>query len=385
MLGVNAVVIPLGSADPRGPRNSPHDVRSRKIESMNRVGRNDPCPCGSGRKWKKCCGAPTPTVIGSEAVAEKGALFGSGTAIRLLKSFERAAEPRSYRIMPTAEFSALTGLAERNQVYWSEILFRAHFGACTGMLRLNEWLNGSERAQADGNVLMLAAGIRGFLEACADTWAGFSDVAPTLADCHTVVRRAINGELSEEMALAPELESMLIHFSYARKLSPGEGPALHSATTARDCVSVLSESVPDVVNVYHALCDYTHPAAPSLFRFAGESTHPDTLTFDPTAGSRKLAEIVVLSEHVGKVALVLGVGPLVTTLKVLNAFGFAPAATPWADGLDLGFSDVWRDLNRRLSSEAGPNTASEEQRQKIMADLNAQYLPFGSSKRRKNR
>ena len=23
-----------------------------------RVGRNDPCPCGSGKKFKKCCGAP---------------------------------------------------------------------------------------------------------------------------------------------------------------------------------------------------------------------------------------------------------------------------------------------------------------------------------------
>ena len=23
----------------------------------NLVGRNDPCPCGSGRKYKKCCGA----------------------------------------------------------------------------------------------------------------------------------------------------------------------------------------------------------------------------------------------------------------------------------------------------------------------------------------
>ncbi|MBI4881137.1 MAG: SEC-C domain-containing protein [Planctomycetes bacterium] len=23
------------------------------------VGRNDPCPCGSGRKYKKCCGANT--------------------------------------------------------------------------------------------------------------------------------------------------------------------------------------------------------------------------------------------------------------------------------------------------------------------------------------
>jgi uncharacterized protein YecA (UPF0149 family) len=22
-----------------------------------KVGRNDPCPCGSGRKYKKCCGS----------------------------------------------------------------------------------------------------------------------------------------------------------------------------------------------------------------------------------------------------------------------------------------------------------------------------------------
>lgn len=24
---------------------------------MDKVGRNDPCPCGSGKKYKKCCGA----------------------------------------------------------------------------------------------------------------------------------------------------------------------------------------------------------------------------------------------------------------------------------------------------------------------------------------
>jgi uncharacterized protein len=24
-----------------------------------KVGRNDPCPCGSGKKFKKCCGAST--------------------------------------------------------------------------------------------------------------------------------------------------------------------------------------------------------------------------------------------------------------------------------------------------------------------------------------
>ncbi|MDD3234623.1 MAG: SEC-C metal-binding domain-containing protein [Candidatus Omnitrophica bacterium] len=24
---------------------------------QNKVGRNEPCPCGSGKKFKKCCGA----------------------------------------------------------------------------------------------------------------------------------------------------------------------------------------------------------------------------------------------------------------------------------------------------------------------------------------
>lgn len=26
------------------------------VRSSPKVGRNDPCPCGSGRKFKKCCG-----------------------------------------------------------------------------------------------------------------------------------------------------------------------------------------------------------------------------------------------------------------------------------------------------------------------------------------
>ena len=34
----------------------------RKPVSVTKIGRNDPCPCGSGKKYKKCCGAD-----GSEA------------------------------------------------------------------------------------------------------------------------------------------------------------------------------------------------------------------------------------------------------------------------------------------------------------------------------
>jgi uncharacterized protein YchJ len=33
---------------PSGPLNIP--------KSNKKVGRNEPCPCGSGKKYKKCCG-----------------------------------------------------------------------------------------------------------------------------------------------------------------------------------------------------------------------------------------------------------------------------------------------------------------------------------------
>ena len=32
---------------------SPH----KPMIAENKVGRNDPCPCGSGKKYKKCCGS----------------------------------------------------------------------------------------------------------------------------------------------------------------------------------------------------------------------------------------------------------------------------------------------------------------------------------------
>lgn len=30
--------------------------KAQPVRSAPRAGRNDPCPCGSGKKYKKCCG-----------------------------------------------------------------------------------------------------------------------------------------------------------------------------------------------------------------------------------------------------------------------------------------------------------------------------------------
>jgi uncharacterized protein YchJ len=31
-------------------------IPSNPVHKENKVGRNDPCPCGSGKRYKKCCG-----------------------------------------------------------------------------------------------------------------------------------------------------------------------------------------------------------------------------------------------------------------------------------------------------------------------------------------
>ena len=37
-------------------RNNSASVSNEPIRNENKIGRNDPCPCGSGKKYKKCCG-----------------------------------------------------------------------------------------------------------------------------------------------------------------------------------------------------------------------------------------------------------------------------------------------------------------------------------------
>lgn len=47
----------------------PIDTRGQYVSGKRdgtQPGRNDPCPCSSGRKWKKCCGGPNPPETSNE-------------------------------------------------------------------------------------------------------------------------------------------------------------------------------------------------------------------------------------------------------------------------------------------------------------------------------
>jgi preprotein translocase subunit SecA len=43
----------------RGDGRRPQTSKQTPYRAGPKVGRNDPCPCGSGKKYKKCCGVPT--------------------------------------------------------------------------------------------------------------------------------------------------------------------------------------------------------------------------------------------------------------------------------------------------------------------------------------
>ena len=50
---------PPSSSDQSQPSEAPEipKVATPVVRDAPKVGRNDPCPCGSGKKYKKCCGA----------------------------------------------------------------------------------------------------------------------------------------------------------------------------------------------------------------------------------------------------------------------------------------------------------------------------------------
>ena len=42
-------------------RNPPAAPARKLPLRSSKIGRNHPCPCGSGKKYKKCCGDNTPS------------------------------------------------------------------------------------------------------------------------------------------------------------------------------------------------------------------------------------------------------------------------------------------------------------------------------------
>ena len=51
------VIRAVGEGFANGSNGQKKTTQAQKPVRVEKIGRNDPCPCGSGKKYKKCCGA----------------------------------------------------------------------------------------------------------------------------------------------------------------------------------------------------------------------------------------------------------------------------------------------------------------------------------------
>ena len=58
-LSIKAAPQPTQSVNQQDMRTNQNEIEGKPAQAVShhKVGRNDPCPCGSGKKYKKCCGA----------------------------------------------------------------------------------------------------------------------------------------------------------------------------------------------------------------------------------------------------------------------------------------------------------------------------------------
>jgi hypothetical protein len=94
-----------------------------------KIGRNDLCPCGSGKKWKRCHGGPTETVE-QDLYPEQ-----------LLEAFSSASELRVRDLVPeltglSSEFRGRTGSVSERIASLSRQSVVLGFSECDVLERL---------------------------------------------------------------------------------------------------------------------------------------------------------------------------------------------------------------------------------------------------------
>ena len=174
-----------------------------------------------------------------------------------------------YTFMPQKDFKQLIRKEPEKgmQVYWREILSRAHLAATTSILRGRRWIQAISSAVTENNALAFSAAYRGLIESAADTHTALEKIPTTFARDFLHINQALDGRLVKKIFVVKEIEDDLIHYSHARKLKRGElAPASHKAKSIRDYMTILEKGkMPHVVSCYSALCDLTHPGASSVW------------------------------------------------------------------------------------------------------------------------
>jgi hypothetical protein len=278
-------------------------------------------------------------------------LYGNkDVAERQLKAHAELAavfDGRQYKWMELEHFQEILikNPARGSEIYWKEMLYRAHIASVLAFLRARNWLAGALIGCDKENIHVIAASLRGFLESAADINSTFKYVSKTLADNFRSIREAIRGK-AKVILLKKELEDKLIHFTHARHLKKGdEAPSSHRALTTRDYFEEMGiEFGPLAKAVYEPLCDLTHPGAFSTACFldVARSEVFDTTKISAIHARLHAAALFVQHAEAFKNAVYLSFNHPLIALRVLHTFPMSEIKIPFVEKIDFSQIATWR-------------------------------------------
>lgn len=275
--------------------------------------------------------------------------------IEIIDRLELERSKASYSFMVVEDFEQLLREEPANgvQIYWSEILARAHLTAVVAILRSRRWIDAIVAAANDGNMFSFSAAFRGFIESSADTLHALGGVAFFLSENHLRIKQALAGKLEEQFFTGKEIEDALIHFKYARHLSRAEMEAVppsHRAMQVRQYMEGLEKGkVPKVVACYEALCDFTHPGASSVWMWLA-SKDGINLELNPNQDEAEISYFLTEYGETLQELVMFAFTPAFLVLNVLNYFPVRTLHTSALLGWDLSGIQTWQKCLGKLGS-----------------------------------
>lgn len=258
-----------------------------------------------------------------------------------------------YEFVPPTAFEALikSDVAAAMEIYWREMLFRAHWAASGSLIRTHRWLSGLFDAFAGENLIVFSACFRGFLESAADTWYSLGPAAPTLASAKSVIVQALNRALTKN-TLAEDLENRFIHFAFAHK--PVRGESLreqHEAETITKYLSTFETDQPSIRRLYGKLCDVVHPGASSVLSFAKPlDDQAATVVFDVAGEAKALAEFAVAFRILLPTLMASGVNTGLFILRTLNRLPLTSVHTSSLEDVPFQPNSAWAMIEQMLDA-----------------------------------
>jgi hypothetical protein len=277
---------------------------------------------------------------------------GIAAEVELLHRLANSERPYRYTYMSLKQFTELKGVSELNQVYWYEIIERAHCASVMSLLRLHRWISLVGLSAEERNFVGFAASFRGVIESAADTRYALADVPTALASAFSHATKAVRGKLNT-LLVAPVLETNLIHFSHGRKLPKGEEPLHegHIAKTMQEYLNALAEGSTGgpIHECYAELCNITHPAADSVL-YLLEKREDDAIVFCANADESAIRELCDRWGSTLGYAVSDSMLYPIMTLKIVNRYGLRELQTAVADSISLEKVPAWHDLEGCLNS-----------------------------------